>query len=184
MAKESSAVNLTSNFYMQNFYRYNRSAFKTSTRRDYNQSELSYEDSRALKRATAKLSSFTYTEEDNSENLINTIQAFTETYNNTIESSSSEDSETYRQNRQLKALSQKYEKELKKIGISIEDDGTLSVSENLLKSASFEDAQKLFSDESNYIKTVRNIAKRMNATSYEEIYALMTGNGGKLNIVL
>ena len=60
----------------------------------------------------------------------------------------------------------------------------MSVSENILKSASFEDAKKLFSEESNYIKTVRNIAKRMNATSYEEVYALMTGNGGKLNIVL
>ena len=102
---ESSGTNLTSNFYLQNFYRMNRSAAKVSTRKDYNQTELSYEDSRALKKAAAKLSSFDYSEEENSDNILSTIQAFVDTYNFTIESSNNPDSETYRQNRQLKALS-------------------------------------------------------------------------------
>lgn len=181
---ESSATNLTSNFYLQNFYRMNRNAMKVSTRKDYNQTELSYEDSRALKKAAAKLSSFDYSEEENGDNIVNTIEAFVETYNYTMESSSSEDSDTYRQNRQLKALSQKYEKELKNIGITIEEDGKLTVSENILKSSSFDDVRDVFSNNSKYVSQIRNISKRMHANSYEEVYAQMTGAGGKLNIIL
>lgn len=181
---ESSATSLTSTYFMQNFYRYNRNAMKTSYRKDYNQTELSYEDSRALKRAASKLSSFNYSEEENGDNIVSTIQAFADTYNNALESTSNKDSDTYRQNRQLKALSEKYGEDLEDIGITIEDDGTLTVNENLLKASSFDEVKKVFSEESDYMKNIRTIAKRMNAQSYEEIYALMTGSGGRLNIVL
>lgn len=181
---ESSATNLTSNFYLQNFYRMNRNACKVSTRADYNQTELSYEDSRALKKAAARLSSFDYSEEENGDNIVNTIQAFVETYNNTIDSSSSEDSDTYRQHRQLKALSEKYADDLEDIGITIEEDGKLTVSENLFKNSSYDEVKKLFSNESDYVSRIRTIARRMNATSYDEVYAQMTGAGGKLNIIL
>ena len=180
----SSGVNLTSNFYLQNFYKYNRNAIKVSTRSDYSKTELSYEDSRALKRAIAKLSSFDYTEDENEENITSTIQAFVKTYNYTIESTSSDSSDTYRQNRQLKALTQKYGDDLKDLGISIEKDGTLSVSDNILKGASVKEMRKVFSNDSDYVRGVRNIAKRMNSSSYDEVYAQMTGAGGKLNIIL
>ncbi len=181
---ESSATNLTSDFFLQNYYKHNRNAIKVSVRKEYNQCELSYEDSLALKRAAAKLGSFSYTEEDNGENMVNSILAFADTYNNAIESTSSTDSDTYRQNRQLKALSQKYEEELEDLGITIEKDGTLSVNENLLRSASYDEAKTLFGDDASYIKNIRNIARRINTNSYEEIYTYMTGNGGRLNITL
>lgn len=181
---ESSATNLTSTYYMQNFYRYNRNVMKASYREDYHQTELSYEDSRALKRAAAQLSSFSYSEEDNGDNLVSTIQAFAETYNNALDSTSSKDYDTNRQHKQLKALTKKFGDDLEDIGITIEEDGKLSVSENILKGSSFDEVKKVFSKDSDYIKGIRNIAKRMNAQSYEEIYAMMTGSGGKLNIVL
>jgi len=181
---ESSATNLTSDFYLQNFYRMNRKAMKVSTRKDYNQVELSYEDSRALKKAAAKLSSFDYSEEENGDNILSTIQAFTETYNNALESSNSKDSDINRYNRQLKAITQKYGNDLKDLGITIEEDGKLSVSENILKKSSFDDVKKVFSNESDYVLKIRSIARRMHATSYDEIYAQMTGAGGRLNILL
>ena len=180
----SSGVNLTSDFFLKNFYRYNRNAMKSSTRDDYSKTELSYEDTRALKRALAKLSSFDYTEDENGDNIVSTIQAFVKTYNYTMESTSSDKSETYRQNRQLKALTKKYGDDLKDIGISINDDGTLDLSDNILKKSSFKEIRKVFSEESGYVRNVRNITKRMHNTSYDEIYAEMTGAGGKLNIVL
>ena len=180
----SSGVNLTADFFLKNFYRYNRNAIKSSARSDYSRTELSYEDTRALKRALSKLSSFEYTKEENGDNIVSTIQAFVKTYNHTIDSTSSPDSETYRQNRQLKALTKKYDKELKDIGISIEENGTLSVSDNILKCSTFKEIRKVFSEESDYVRSVRTIAKRMNASSYDEVYAQMTGSGGKLNIVL
>lgn len=181
---ESSGTSLNATFYLQNFYKSNRNLSKATVRPDYNQTELSYEDSRALKRAAAKLSSFQYTEEENGDNIVSTIQAFTETYNNAIDSSSSEDADTYRQNRQLKALTNKYGEDLEDLGITIEEDGKLTVSENILKSSSFDEVKKVFSEESDYIQGIRKIAKRMHATSAEEIYALMTGNGGRISIQL
>ena len=181
---ESSGTSLNSNFYLQNFYKANRNLTKASVRPDYNQTELSYEDSRALKRAASKLSSFDYSENENGDNIVSTIQAFAETYNNALESSESKDADTYRQNRQLKALSNKYGEDLENLGITIEEDGKLTVSENILKGSSFEEVKKVFSEESEYVKSIRRIAKRMHATSSAEIYVLMTGNGGRVNIQL
>ena len=181
---ESSGISLTSDFFMKNFYKNNRTAFKTSTRSDYTQKELSYEDSRALKRALQKLASFDYEEEENGDNIVSTIKAFAETYNNALSSTNSDDADTYRQNRQLKALSKKYAGELEDIGISIEEDGSFSISENILKSSSFEEVKKVFSKESDYMNKLKTIARRMHSTSYDEIYAQMTGAGGQLNIVL
>lgn len=183
-SKVSTGLNLTSNFFLQNFYRHNRKAMKASTRDDYTKTELSYEDSRALKRAAAKLASFEYTDDENGDNIVSTIQAFVDTYNYTMESSSSSDSDTYRQNRQLKALTKKYGDDLKDIGISIEENGTLSVSENILKGSSVKEIRKVFSEDSDYVQNIRTIAKRMNTSSYNEIYAQMTGAGGRISIVL
>ena len=183
-SKVSSGINLTSDFFLKNFYQSNRNAIKTSTRSNYHKAELSYEDSRALKRALAKLSSFDYTEGENKENITNTIQAFVKTYNYTMESTSSTESDTYRQNRQLKALTKKYGKDLKDIGITIEENGTLSVSDNILKASSIKEIRKVFSNESDYMRNVRTVAKRMHNSSYDEVYSHMTGTGGRISIVL
>ena len=183
-SKVSTGVNLTSDFFLKNFYKYNRTVTKSSARNDYSKTELSYEDSRALKRALAKLSSYKYTEDENGDNIVSTIKAFAKTYNNVIDSTSVKSSDTYRQNRQLKELTKKYEKELGSIGISIEENGTLSVSDNILRGSSFKEIRSIFSDESDLVRNVRNLAKRMNNTSYDAVYAQMTGAGGRLNIIL
>ena len=60
----SSGIYLTSDFFLKSFYRSNRNVIKSSARDDYSNTELSYEDTRALKRAVAKLSSFDYTEDE------------------------------------------------------------------------------------------------------------------------
>lgn len=180
----SSGTNLTSTFFLQNFYKYNRNAIKTSTRKDYTTSELSYEDTRALKRAAAKLSSFDYTEDENGDNIVSTIKAFVETYNYTIDSSSSKSSDTYRQGKQLKALTEKYEDVLKKIGITIEDDGKLAVSDSILSGSSYKEIRSALSDDADYVKGIRSIARRMNSIAYDDVYTQMTGAGGRLNIIL
>ena len=180
----STGTNLTSNFFLQNFYKYNRNAIKSSTRNDYSKTELSYEDTRALKRALSKLSSFDYTEDENGDNIVSTINAFVKTYNYTLESTSGKSSDSYRENRKLQELTKKYEKELKSIGISIEENGNLSVSDNILRGSSFKEIKSVFSDDSDFVKNVRTMARRMNNTSYDAVYAQMTGAGGRLNIIL
>ncbi len=180
----STGTNLTSNFFLQNFYKYNRNAIKSSTRNDFSKTELSYEDSRALKRALSKLSSFNYTEDENGDNIVSSIKAFVKTYNYTMDSSSGKTAENYRENRKLQELTKKYEKELKNIGISIEENGNLTVSDNILRGSSFKEIRSVFSDESDFVRNVRTVARRMNNSSYDAVYAQMTGTGGRLNIIL
>lgn len=181
---ESSATNLNSQFYLQNFYKSNRSLSKASVRSEYDRSELSYEDSRALKRAAGKLSSFSYSDEDNGDNLVSSIEAFIDTYNNALDSSDSKDDDIYHQHRKLKTLTNEHQEELEELGITIGEDGKLSVNENLLKTSSFDEVKSVFSKESDYIIGITRIARQMHAVSSNDLYGFMTGNGGMINIQL
>lgn len=181
---ESTGISLSSEYYLRNFYKNNRKLFKTSNRDDYTESELSYEDSRALKRAAKALESYDYDEADNGANIVSTIEAFVDTYNNVLSSSDSKDSDAYRYNKQLQRLTKQYKDELEDIGVSINKDGTLSISENILKGSTHNEVKKVFSKEAGYTRQLTSISKRMNANSYEEIYAQLTGCGGSLNITL
>ena len=55
MAKVSSGLSLSTNYFMRNYYANNRDVIKTSGRNDYTKIELSFEDSRALTRASKRL---------------------------------------------------------------------------------------------------------------------------------
>ena len=55
MAKVSSGLSLSTNYFMRNYYANNRDVIKNSGRNDYTKIELSFEDSRALTRASKRL---------------------------------------------------------------------------------------------------------------------------------
>lgn len=184
MATESTGISLTANYYMKNFYRYNRNAFKASDRKEYSNTELSYEDTRALKRALSKLDDFNFDEFDNEENLRNTIKAFAETYNLTMESTSVENSDTYRLNKQLKELTAKYGDKLEDIGITIQDNGKMKVNHNIFEGASLTELKEVFNKEGDYMRNMKRITRRMNNEAYDDVYAMLTGCGGRLNIIL
>lgn len=186
MAKVSSGVTLTADFYLNNFYQANRGARKSSGRKDLTNNELSYEDARALKRAVGKLGSFSFTEDENVENIYSTIKAFADTYNNTLSSTSkSSDKDLSRYSGQLKSLANKYRDELKSVGITVEKNGSLSVNENILKGKSVDVLNKAFTkDDSKFIKTTNAIARKLKNNSYDALYQEMTGNGGQINITL
>ena len=63
MAKISSGLSLSSNYFMRNFYANNRNVIKSSGRNDYTKIELSFEDSRALTRASKRLLNNDYASE-------------------------------------------------------------------------------------------------------------------------
>ena len=84
MATISSGVNLSSTFYLRNFYKNDPSACKKSSRKDFSNSKLSNEDSRALHRAIKALGKFEYTEDEVETKLLGSIQALANTYNNAI----------------------------------------------------------------------------------------------------
>ena len=186
MAKVSSGVTLTADFYLCTFYQANRSARKESGRKDLTNNELSYEDARALKKAINKLGSFDFSKEENIQNIYSTVKAFADTYNNTLSSvSKSDNSDLTQYAKQLKSIANKYSDELKSIGITVEKSGSLSVSENILKTKDIDALKKVFTkDDGSFIKTTTQISNKLKNNTYNAIYQELTGNGGKINITL
>ena len=186
MAATSTGITLSSDFYLSGFYKANRNVRKASGRTELTSTELSYEDSRALSRAVKKLASFDLSEEDNLDNLKNSISAFADTYNNAISSSSKNDaSEINKYAKQLKKLATRYSDELEDIGISIKSDGSMKVNSSLLSSSKIDKIKQVFSKEnSGFLKETQQIARRLNSNAYDSVYTQMTGNGGRINIIL
>ena len=186
MAKVSSGVTLTADFYLNNFYQANRSARKAAERNKLSANALSYEDARALKRAVGKLGSYEFSDEENVENIYSTIKAFADTYNNTLTSSAkSDDTDLSKYSRQLKNLASKYSDDFKKIGITVEKNGTLTVNEDLLKTKSVDTLKSTFTkDDSRFISKTTSIARKLKSNTYDALYQEMTGNGGLINITL
>lgn len=176
---------------MRNFYSENRNAAKKSGRSDFSKAELSFEDSRALSRAAQKLSRMDFgsardeKDSDISDTARSSIEAFVETYNNTMDSvKSSSDADTGRYLRQLKRLSSKYADELEDIGITIESSGKLSINDDLLKTADNSKARKLLSPESDFTKKTLSIAKKMNASIRDDLFSQASSGQIHINITL
>ncbi|MDC7301247.1 hypothetical protein [Agathobacter ruminis] len=181
--KVSTGVTLPSDYYLRNYYQANTAATKASRRKNYSTLELNYEDSRALRRASSRITHSNYAEDANVEGLANSVKAYVDTYNNTL-TSASKNPDNRRYAKQLKDLSEKYKEDLSKIGISIEDDGSLNLNETYIKTVDAKEIGKLFSKESEFTKMAGTISKRMNQATRDTIYANMTGSGQTINIVL
>lgn len=109
----SSATNLSATYFMRNFYSNNRDAMKSSKRKEYSITELAYDDSTALHRAAKKLKNYKYSDDENTDNIRQTVMALVDTYNNSIDSASNSSSSSMkRYAKQLKKLAGKYSDEL------------------------------------------------------------------------
>lgn len=114
----SSATNLSATYFMRNFYSNNRDAMKSSKRKEYSITELAYDDSTA--RAAKKLKNYKYSDDENTDNIRQTVMALVDTYNNSIDSASNSSSTSMkRYAKQLKKLAGKYSDELEDIGITM-----------------------------------------------------------------
>lgn len=184
-AAESTTSGLSLSYYMRSFYKSNPSTYKASARKNYTNTELSYEDARALKRAAKELMDYEISDDDTGEDLYETIQAFVDTYNNTMESSGSvSDRDISRCRKNLENLTKKYSEELEDIGINIQDDGSLKITEGILKGSTAKEIKKAFSKEAGLMSKTQSLARRMNRNTYDLLYTELTGNGGRLNITL
>lgn len=191
MAKVSSGISLSTDYFMRNFYANNRNAMKTTGRKEYSDIELSYEDSRALSRAAKRLLRSDYKQDSNKDddNIDDTtkasVEAFVKTYNNAIDSGKkSLDYETKRYLKQIKNLTKKHADELEDLGISVESDGSLTINDNLLKCADTSKARKLFSSDEEYSKKVLKLSKKLNTAVQDNIYAQVNQKHLHINITL
>lgn len=158
---------LSSNYYTRSFYVSNRDAATSSKRRDMEKTQLSLADSMALRRAVKQLGSFAYNS-DHENDIRNSVKAYIETHNNLISSTSkSEDRELSRSASQLKSLMNSYKGELDKVGITVNEDGSLAGRDSLLSTASIDALGELFSGDSDLMRRSNSISKRIEQRSEE-----------------
>ena len=180
--KVSSGVSLSTNYFLRNFYTNNQKASKSSNRSAFSNVELSYEDSRALSRAAKRLSK---NDSDLNDTSRAAIEAFVDTYNNTITSGkSSSDYETKRYVKQLNTLSKKHADELEDLGITINSDGTLDLNTDLLKAANNSKARKLLSSDQEYPQKLVKLSRKMNSAVQENIMSLISTQNMHIDISL
>lgn len=189
MAKISSGLTLSTDYFMRNFYKSNRTVSKKNGRSNFSKIELSYEDSRALSRAAKRMLNTDFDTDENEdadigETMKSKIKAFVNTYNNALETGDSNDYDTNRYLRQLKTLSRKHSDELSDIGITVEKDGTLTINEDLLKMADNSKVRKVFSSDNDFSQKSLRIAKKLNNAVQNNIFAQVTGTGLRINITL
>lgn len=188
--KVSSGLTLTTDYFMRSFYNNNRDASKTSGRSAFSNIELSFEDSRALTRASRHLMTSDYSSEDEDEDadigetMKSSIEAFVKTYNNALETGDADDHDTKHYLKQLKSLSKKYSDELEDIGITVESNGSLTINDDLLKMADTSKVRKVFSDESDFSEKAWRISKKLNTAVQNDIYSKVTGQGLHINITM
>ena len=148
-------VNLSKSQYYRSFYSGN-DARNAESRDGMTRGSLMNADTKALTKAITTFSGLFKEEGISGKDLYNAIQAFGDTYNNTLSSSS--DSGSHRVDqlvKNIKGLSAKEKKSLEEIGISVKESGKLSVDKEKLASASPNKVKKLFGEDSEFMKQLK-----------------------------
>ena len=155
-----SGTTLSSKYYLRSFYRSNREAGTSSKRREFSGNQLALADGRALRQAVRRLTSSDFSD-DQDANTRNSVLAYIQTYNNMLSSAgSSSDRTLERSAKQLKNITSEYSSELDKIGITVNDDGTLTSRTTLFESADLSKFKELFSADAAYMQRTSTYAKR------------------------
>ncbi len=155
---------VTNNFSLRVMYTGNTNLITRSDRKDKAQSALTAADSRALRRGLATLSEIDKDKVDDKEKdkFAEKIKAFSDVYNNTLESGSSSSNESIAKiTGNIKKLSRKYEKELSNCGISLDGKGYMSLNESAAKETSSTRYNKCFGKDSEYAAELSKLAKKL-----------------------
>lgn len=154
---------LSSSFYMSKYYAPNRNAKKASNRKGISDDLLLSYDTNALNRFIKDIRRIDYnaTQNNSETNHKNKVSAFVSIYNNFTESArkSSSPDVSYRANRIMK-FTKKQEDALKKIGITINEDSTLTLDTEKLESADISKVKSLFSNSSTFMKDIKSVASK------------------------
>ena len=157
------AVSAVNSLSLRIYYNPYKSVASGSTRKNASIGTMSFADASALRNAVRRLQDYNF--EDSTEALTQEkLQAFTDTINKTLASASkygTNDHSVKNAANKIKDLNKEAASELKKIGISVEKDGSLSLYENASKLYSDKKINSFFSKDSKYLNDLYNAAKRI-----------------------
>lgn len=154
---------------LRNFYSANRDFVVKSKREEATKGALSSADATALRRAVKALGDYDYKDKD-TDAFHEKLKAFIDTYNYTVDSAAKgNDQDAFNTGRKIKNLTRQYQNELSNLGVSIDKDGYLSISDSAkknFKNASYED---LFGKDSEYMSSLSRYAQRI--TNHVNVFA-------------
>ena len=157
------SISVTNSLSLRIFYNNYASVAKGATRNSATKGTLSFADSSAMRNAIRKLQDYNF-EESSDEQVQEKLKAFADTINNTLESAgkyASGSSAVRHAVSNIKNLNSQYADELKKIGITVEKDGNLSVYDSAGKNYSKEKFDKFFDKDSEYLNSLYDAAKKI-----------------------
>lgn len=163
----ASAFNVTSNHYLRMIYMGNTDVMKRIDREDKPSSRLNAADSKALRKGLDSLTkldlnSMDKTNEKDQNKFYNTVKAFADAYNNTLESGSTSTNASIRKIAdKIKKLSSKNASEFADYGIKFTEDGYMNLKESTLKSMSPSNYKDLIGQGSEYNRELASLAKQM-----------------------
>lgn len=156
---------VTANGYLRNLYSGNRNLVNVSERAKVSTKDLGKADTKALSKGIAALSSYDYENngEDNAE-FYKTVKAFADSYNYTLESSSSlseGDKRTKDVLKDIKKLRENYGDELEKFGISFKSNGYMEVDGTAFDNIKPESFKRIMGSDTDFMKDISNISKKL-----------------------
>lgn len=158
------SVLVSNSLSLRQYYHDYRSLVVQKNRSDVSTGTLSFADSQALRNAIRRLGDYDF-EESSDDDLYSKLKAFTDTCNYTITSGTKyakNDDSVKRAISSMKSLNREYEDELKKYGVTMDDQGNMQMSDSAPKNISHEKFKKMFGSESEYMNKLYNYAKRIN----------------------
>lgn len=162
-----SNFSITPNHYLRVVYMGNTDVMKKADRENASSSRLSQADSTALRKALARLADYNMDnvaddDETKKTDFFNTVKAFSDTYNNTLESGSvSQNASISKLTKQMKQVSEKYADKLSDYGIKFDDKGYMSVKNSAINNISTSKYKEIIGKDSDYAKELSDIAKKI-----------------------
>ena len=157
------SISVTNSLSLRLFYNRYASVAHGSTRNSQPTGTLSMADASALRNAVRRLQDYSF-EDATKVQIQEKVKAFTDTMNNTLTSASKygeNDSSVKNAAAKLKKLNNQYSSELKKIGITVDKNGNMSLYENAAKNYSAEKFDNFFNKDSDYLKEIYDAAKKI-----------------------
>ncbi len=167
-----SGYSITSSKYLRDFYLSDRELTKKASREKASERTVSLADSKALRRALRDLENYDYGDgsKDDTDNekstLYKHLKAFADTYNYTMDSSSSSSSSGIKaMSKKMKQFSEKYADELEDLGITFDQKGYMSIKPSAvdnLKRSTYGKAFSATSDsKSDFLKDLEGVASKI-----------------------
>ncbi len=157
------SISVTNSLSLRLYYGQYSALVKGSTRKDATIGTLSFADASALRNAVRRLQDYKF-EDGTAAEIQEKLKAFTDSVNNTLESGtdySGNSSSVKNAVSKIKNLNTEHASELKKIGISVDKSGTLSLYESASKLYSKEKFSKFFDKDSKYLNDLYSAAQRI-----------------------